>query len=111
MPQNNLMGFALDMIQHNPALQNNPNAREMIDVIKSGDANRGRLACLYTVRDHMKAKQHDESKSSEFLTAAVGVPTPELMAVIDQHMEAIKVVYPSEYNAIVAKIRSLHEAT
>lgn len=32
----------------------------------------------------------------------VGVPTPELMAVIDQHMEAIKVVYPSEYNAIVA---------
>ena len=42
---------------------------------------------------------------------AVGVPTPEPMAVIDQHMEAIKVVYPSEYNAIVAKIRSLHEAT
>lgn len=38
-------------------------------------------------------------------------PTPELMAVIDQHMEAIKVVYPSEYNAIVAKTRSLHEAT
>lgn len=27
------------MIQHNPALQNNPNAREMIDVIRSGDAN------------------------------------------------------------------------
>lgn len=70
-----------------------------------------RLACLYTVRDHLKAKQHDESKSSEFLAAAVGVPTPELMAVIDRHMEAIKVVYPSEYNAIVAKIRSLHEAT
>lgn len=42
---------------------------------------------------------------------AVGVPTPEPMAVIDQHMEAIKVVYPSEYNAIVAKIRSLHDAT
>ena len=41
MQQNNFMGFALDMIQHNPALQNNPNAREMIDVIKNGDANRG----------------------------------------------------------------------
>lgn len=39
------------------------------------------------------------------------VPTDGTMAVIDQHMEAIKVVYPSEYNAIVAKIRSLHEAT
>lgn len=33
-----------------------------------------RLACLYTVRDHLKAKQHDESKPSEFLTAAVGIP-------------------------------------
>lgn len=37
-------------------------------------------------------------------------PTPELMAAIDQQMEAIKVVYPSEYNAIIAKMRSLHEA-
>lgn len=41
MPANNLMGFALDMIQRNPALQDNPNAREMIDVIRNGDANRG----------------------------------------------------------------------
>lgn len=71
----------------------------------------GQSACLYTVRDHLKAKQHDESKSSEFPTAAVGVPTPEPMAVIGQHMGAIKVVYPSEYNAIVAETRSLHEAT
>lgn len=68
-------------------------------------------ACLYTVRDHLKARQHDESKPSEFPTAAVGVPTPEPMAVIDQHMEAVKAVYPSEYNAIVAEIRSLHGAT
>lgn len=41
MQPNNIMGFALDMIQRNPALQNNPNAREMIDAIRSGDANRG----------------------------------------------------------------------
>lgn len=33
------------------------------------------------------------------------------MAVIDQHMEAIKVVYPSEYTTLIAKIRSLHDAT
>lgn len=71
----------------------------------------GRLACLYTVRDHLKAKRSDESKSSEFPTAAIGAPTPEPMAAIDRHMEAAKVVYPSECNAIVAKTRSLHEAT
>ncbi len=70
-----------------------------------------RSACLYTVRDHLKAKRHDESKSSEFPTAAVGAPTPESMAVIDRHMEAIEVVYPSGCNAIVAKVRGLHEAT
>lgn len=42
MQPNDLMGFALDMIQHDPASQNDPNARETIDVIESGDANRGR---------------------------------------------------------------------
>lgn len=41
MQPNNIMGFALDMIQRNPALQDNPNAHEMIDAIRSGDAKRG----------------------------------------------------------------------
>lgn len=41
MQPNNMMQFALDMIQNNPALQNNPNAREMINVIRSGDVERG----------------------------------------------------------------------
>lgn len=36
MPQNNTMGFALNMIRHDPALQDNPNAREMTDAIGSG---------------------------------------------------------------------------
>ena len=49
-----------------------------------------RSACLHTVRDRLKAKRHDESKPSEFPTAAVGIPTPEPMAVIDRHMEAIQ---------------------
>lgn len=38
---NNVMGLALDLVQKNPALANNPNAREMIDVIRSGDAAKG----------------------------------------------------------------------
>ena len=42
MPQNDLMGLALNMIRHDPALQNDPNAREAIDAIESGDADRGR---------------------------------------------------------------------
>lgn len=68
-----------------------------------------RLACLYTVRDHIKARS-DASKSvaSEFLTLAVGVPIQDLMKVINEHMEAMKIVYPSEYAAIVSKIKALH---
>lgn len=68
-----------------------------------------RLACLYTVRDHLKAKDNDSDEvSSEFLTASIGIPIPDLMRVINEHMEAIKIVYPSEYDAIVARIKSLH---
>lgn len=40
-----------------------------------------------------------------------GVPTDGTMAVIDQHIEAVNVVYPSECDAIVAKVKSLYEAT
>lgn len=38
---NNIMSLALDIIQKNPAIANNPNAREMVDVIRSGDAAKG----------------------------------------------------------------------
>lgn len=69
-----------------------------------------KLACLYTVRDHLKAKANDSDEvSSEFLTASIGIPIPDLMRVINEHMEAIKIVHPSEYDAIVAKIKSLHD--
>lgn len=37
MQNNPMMNFALNLIQQNPALQNNPNAKEMIEVIRSGD--------------------------------------------------------------------------
>ena len=41
MQNNPMMDFALNLIQQNPALQNNPNAKEMIEVIRSGDTARG----------------------------------------------------------------------
>ena len=69
-----------------------------------------RLACLYTVRDHQLAKRSSDSgASSEFLMAAVGVPTPDLMKVMNEHMEALRVVYPTEYEAVVERIKSLHD--
>lgn len=41
MQNNTMMDFALNLIQQNPALQNNPNAKEMIEVIRSGDTAKG----------------------------------------------------------------------
>ena len=68
-----------------------------------------RLACLYTVRDHLLVKQPSTETPSEFLTVAVGVPTPDLMRVMNEHMEALRVVYPTEYEAVVGRIKSLHD--
>ena len=40
---NNAMNFALGLISQNPQIANNPNAKEMIDVIQSGDFYRGQV--------------------------------------------------------------------
>lgn len=40
---NNAMNFALGLISQNPQIANNPNAKEMIDVIQSGDFHRGQV--------------------------------------------------------------------
>lgn len=69
-----------------------------------------RLACLYTVRDGLKRKTGtSKHQTSEFLAAAVGANVADLMKIMDEHMEAIKVIYPQEYDAIVARIKALHE--
>lgn len=70
-----------------------------------------KLACLYTVRRELKERKAEEKalKSSDFLAASVGAPIADLMKVLDEHMEAIRALYPAEYDAVVSKIRSLHE--
>lgn len=70
-----------------------------------------KLACLYIVRDHLVAKTSKQRKTdtSEFMKVAVGIPITDLMEVMDEHMEAIRIVYPAEYEAIVNKIRALHD--
>ena len=78
-----------------------------------------RLAWLYTVRDHLRAGQGEAGASpdgrtlrtggSEFLDAASGCAADDVMRVIGEHMEAIRMVAPREYDAVVAKLRSLHD--
>lgn len=70
-----------------------------------------RLSWLYVVRDHLmpraSAKETDYMQGSEFLEAASGVSHRKLMGILDEHMSALSVVQPREYESIIARIRAL----
>lgn len=71
-----------------------------------------RLAWLYVVRDHLVPTEGGsettrELRGSEFLEAASGVPYDRLMAVLDEHMEAMRVVQGREYQRVLDAIKSL----
>lgn len=71
-----------------------------------------KLADMFIVMDHLKASKEadlttQETHGSEFLEACSGVPYPALMRVLDEHMSALRVVQPREYEALMGRIRSL----
>lgn len=70
-----------------------------------------RLAWLYIVRDHIQTPQADvktlATHGSEFLNACSGIPADQVLAVLDEHLELIRAVFPKEYTALLAKINSL----
>lgn len=71
-----------------------------------------RLSWLYTVRDHLlPTERHTETTAdlhgSEFLEACSGVPLRMLMQVLDEHMETIRLMYPTTYDNLVQRIRDL----
>ncbi len=87
-----------------------------------------KLAALCTVRNELEEKQQlaPETQSlalppaaypaaystaaepqSDFVEAASAVPFNGLMQVLDEHMNAIKLVYPKEYELVMKKINGL----
>jgi len=68
-----------------------------------------KLAWLYVVQDHLAAEKSTTQQSvvSEFMQAAMQADTCALMRIIDEHMDAVKVVFPAEYEAVMAKVRAL----
>ena len=75
-----------------------------------------RLSWLYSVRDHLREKIYPpEGKTtlksslsgSEFLDAANGKPYEDVMRIVNEHMETIRMLYPKTYSALVDKIREL----
>lgn len=71
-----------------------------------------RLAWLYIVRDHLMQKYGMASvpshlSGSEFLDACDGVDYARLMDVLDEHMTALSVVHPKEYESVMDRIKRL----
>lgn len=84
-----------------------------------------KLAALCTVRDELEEKQDAAPQmesareprlpaysaasgpQSEFVEAASAAPFGGLMEVLDEHMSAIKLAYPKEYELVMRKITAL----
>jgi len=87
-----------------------------------------KLAALCTVRNELEEKQQPQPETqartlpsatypaaystaaepqSDFAAAASAVPFSGLMQVLDEHMNAIKLVYPKEYELVMRKIKAL----
>lgn len=69
-----------------------------------------RLAWLYIVHDHLTQRivkekaRAAEMDGSSFLSACSGAEIAEILHVLNEHMEAVRVIYPKEYSAVVEKI-------
>ena len=71
-----------------------------------------RLAWLYVCRDHLTPRTQEDKRTpymqgSEFVELASGVPYDRLMALLDEHLEAIRLLYPKSYDTLMDKIRRL----
>ena len=66
MQNNPMMDFALNLIQQNPALQNNPNAKEMIEVIRSGDTAKGEQIASNLCKTYGVDKNQAEQQARSF---------------------------------------------
>lgn len=75
-----------------------------------------RLSWLYIVRDHLYAKTYPTEgvqalktalSGSEFLDAASGKPYEDVLRVVDEHLETIRLLYPKTYDGLVQRIREL----
>ena len=85
-----------------------------------------KLAALCTVRDELEEAHAPETQiqtsppvtyaaaystaaepQSDFVVAASSVPFGGLMQVLDEHMNAIKLAYPKEYELVIRRIKNL----
>ena len=68
-------------------------------------ANIERLAWLYIVRDHLTDVRGEMPEGkSEYFCACSGKSVGEIMAVMDELMDALAVIQPRLYSAVLQKL-------
>lgn len=75
-----------------------------------------RLSTLYNVRDHLLAERYPKEvdanlkltlRGSDFLDAANGKPYEDVLKIVDEHLETIKMLYPKTYDGVIQRVREL----
>lgn len=63
---NPMLNFAMNMIKNNPQVANNPMAKEMINVIESGDSKRGEEIANNLCNTYGTSKEQAVSDAKKF---------------------------------------------
>ena len=80
------------------------------------------MAACYTILDHLlpessrpanpapvqmysMSPEPVETRGSEFVRAARKAGMPRLLAVLDEHMDCVRALYPREYTAIIQRLQ------
>ena len=90
--------------------------REILELQKQDTtyATCERLAWLFVIKDHMTPEEEKpvtgRLSGSDFMRAASGVDVAALLAVLDDHLQAVRAIYPEEYKAVVDRVRALKKA-
>lgn len=68
-----------------------------------------KLAILYTVRDANKSdtimSRMKTTEESEFMEACNKAPIEDVLCILDEHMTAVKMLYPKEYSLVINRIK------
>lgn len=85
--------------------------QEEIDVLENGQttyANIQKLSWLYIVRAFSKGVSTSNiDPASDFLVACRGKDANSLFDILDDHMNAIQLLCPREYEAVLNRIKRL----
>lgn len=84
---------------------------ERLEVSQTNYENCSKLSILYVIRDHMAQPKNRiaeyNNPTSEFLAVVGGAPVSDVLLIIDEHMECMKLLYPKEYSAIINRIKNI----